>query len=130
MSLWFGRNEDNGLRCPITAGNTTTPASASRCRRSRPKVGLLRKIKLKSYPLIERGGDSAGPIWGRRELEPPLPEFEWVRAAGAPRFVTKRSQECNYLQAMEGGIDSSHVSFLHSPRAAPRPRFKVTKGAS
>ena len=32
----------------------------------------------------------------------------------AHRYVSKRWQECNYLQAMEGGIDPSHVSFLHS----------------
>ena len=31
----------------------------------------------------------------------------------ASRFVSKRTQECNWLQAMEGGIDSAHVSFLH-----------------
>ena len=29
------------------------------------------------------------------------------------RYVSKRVQECNYLQALEGGIDSSHVSVLH-----------------
>jgi phthalate 4,5-dioxygenase len=42
-----------------------------------------------------------------------LPGFEWVRVPHSHRFVSKRLQECNYLQAMEGGIDSAHVSFLH-----------------
>ena len=50
---------------------------------------------------------------GPTELKPPLPAFEWVQVPHAHRFITKRTQDCNYLQAMEGGIDSAHVSFLH-----------------
>src|SRR5438309_742781 len=44
------------------------------------------------------------------------------------RFVSKRRQECNYLQAMEGGIDSSHVSFLHRHTMSVDPLFKGAKG--
>ena len=51
---------------------------------------------------------------GPPELQPPFPEFEWATLPASHRYNTKRLQECNYLQAMEGGIDSSHVSFLHS----------------
>ena len=50
---------------------------------------------------------------GPAERRPPLPNFEWTRVPHGHRFVSKRTQECNYLQAMEGGIDSAHVSFLH-----------------
>src|SRR3954447_16269931 len=50
---------------------------------------------------------------GPAEHKPPLPAFEWAKVPHAHRFVSKRTQECNYLQAMEGGIDSAHVSFLH-----------------
>ena len=55
-------------------------------------------------------------IWihmGPSERKPPLPAFEWTKVPHPHRFVSKRTQECNYLQAMEGGIDSAHVSFLH-----------------
>jgi hypothetical protein len=45
------------------------------------------------------------------------------------RYVSKRWQECNYLQAMEGGIDSSHVSFLHSGELHTDPLHRGTKGA-
>jgi hypothetical protein len=44
-------------------------------------------------------------------------------------YNTKRLQECNYLQAMEGGIDSSHVSFLHSGDMHRDPLHRNTKGA-
>jgi hypothetical protein len=43
------------------------------------------------------------------------------------RFVSKRVQESNYLQAIEGGIDSSHVSFLHSGELETDPLFKGSK---
>ena len=43
-------------------------------------------------------------------------------------FTSKRLQECNWLQAMEGGIDSSHVSFLHSRHLNTDPLFKGSKG--
>jgi len=41
---------------------------------------------------------------------------------------SKRWQECNYLQALEGGIDSSHVSFLHSGALKSDPLFVAAKG--
>ena len=44
------------------------------------------------------------------------------------RYVSKRLQECNYLQALEGGIDSSHVSFLHSGALKRDPLFVGSKG--
>jgi phthalate 4,5-dioxygenase oxygenase subunit len=50
---------------------------------------------------------------GPAELKPPLPNFEWATVRKSQRFVSKRTQECNWLQALEGGIDSVHVSFLH-----------------
>ena len=50
---------------------------------------------------------------GPPERTPPLPEWEFALVPAPQRFVSKRLQECNWLQAMEGGIDSSHVSLLH-----------------
>jgi len=64
-------------------------------------------------PLIERGG----VLWtymGPPQFRPPLPEFEFAMVGPKQRYISKRIQECNYLQAMEGGIDSCHVGFLHS----------------
>jgi hypothetical protein len=42
--------------------------------------------------------------------------------------MSKRLQECNWLQAMEGGIDSSHVSFLHRGDLNSDPLFKGARG--
>jgi phenylpropionate dioxygenase-like ring-hydroxylating dioxygenase large terminal subunit len=89
--------------------------------------GFARKVKLASYPLIERGG----VLWtymGPADRQPPLPEWEFATVPAAQSFTTKRLQECNWLQAMEGGIDSSHVSFLHRGDLNTDPLFKGARG--
>jgi hypothetical protein len=42
--------------------------------------------------------------------------------------MSKRLQECNWLQGLEGGIDSSHVSFLHRGELNSDPLFKGSRG--
>jgi hypothetical protein len=65
---------------------------------------------------------------GPAGTEPALPEYEFATVSGKQRYVSKRLEECNYLQAMEGGIDSSHVSFLHRGDLNRDPLFKNAKG--
>src|SRR6185295_10903204 len=96
VSLWFGRNEENGLRCPYHGWKYDHTGQCIEVPSEPVESGFCKKIKLKSYPLIERGG----VIWaymGPPELKPPLPNFEWVKVPHAHRFISKRTQECNYL---------------------------------
>ena len=89
--------------------------------------GFAKKVKLKSYPLVERGG----VLWaymGPPDKQPPLPEWEFATVPASQSFMSKRFQECNWLQAMEGGIDSSHVSFLHRGDLNSDPLFKGARG--
>jgi len=74
--------------------------------------GFCKKIKLAAYDCIERG-DVIWIYMGPPNHKPPTPSFEWATVPGTHRLVSKRMQECNWLQALEGGIDSVHVSFLH-----------------
>ena len=47
---------------------------------------------------------------------PPVPDLEFLTVPEEQRFLRNRDyQHCNYLQAMEGGIDPSHGAFLHGP---------------
>jgi len=127
VSLWFGRNEENGLRCPYHGWKYDTTGQCVDVPSEPIESGYCKKIKLKSYPLVERGGI----LWtymGPPELQPELPEFEFAMVSPERRFISKRNQECNYLQAMEGGIDNSHVSFLHSGELEHDPLFKGAKG--
>lgn len=124
-SLWFGRNEDGGLRCAyhgwkfdVTGQCTDVPSEA-------PEGGFCKRIKLKAYPLVEKGGI----LWaymGDPAKKPALPEYEICAVREERQFISKRFQECNWLQAMEGGIDSSHVSFLHAANLESDP---LSKGA-
>ena len=108
-SLFFGRNEECGIRCSyhgwkydITGQCVDLP--------SQPETAPI--VKLKAYPCIERGG----VVWaymGPPEKKPEPPGLEWALLDPSQRVVSKRLQECNYLQAMEGGIDTTHVSYVH-----------------
>src|SRR5581483_6766023 len=127
VSLWFGRNEDNGLRCPYHGWKYDYTGQCTEVPSEPEESGYCKKIKLKSYPLVERGG----VLWtymGPAGTEPALPEYEFATVPAKQTFVSKRFQECNYLQAMEGGIDSSHVSFLHRGALNADPLFKGAKG--
>src|SRR5215831_10938012 len=112
VSLWFGRNEESGLRCPYHGWKYDVTGQCIDVPSEPEASGYCKKISLKSYPCVELG-DVIWTYMGPSALKPPLPGFEWARVPQAHRFVSKRTQECNYLQAMEGGIDSAHVSFLH-----------------
>jgi phthalate 4,5-dioxygenase len=112
VSLWFGRNEECGLRCPYHGWKFDVTGQCVDMPNEPEQSAFAKKVKLKSYPLVERGG----VLWtymGPPESQPPLPEYEFALVPAAQTYTSKRWQECNWLQAMEGGIDSSHVSFLH-----------------
>ena len=123
VSLWFGRNEESGLRCPYHGWKYDYTGQCIEIPSEPDNPRLCQRMKLKSYPLVERGG----VLWtymGPAENRPPLPEHEWAMVPAPNRFVSKRHQESNWLQAMEGGIDSSHVSFLHRFTMKVDPMFK------
>jgi phthalate 4,5-dioxygenase oxygenase subunit len=122
-SLWFGRNEESGLRCSYHGWKYDVNGQCTEIPSEPGNPKLCQRMKLKSYPLVERGG----VLWtymGPPELRPPLPEHEWAMVPASHRFISRRWQECNWLQAMEGGIDSSHVSFLHRHTMKVDPMFK------
>jgi phthalate 4,5-dioxygenase oxygenase subunit len=128
VSLWFGRNEEGGLRCAYHGWKYDVTGQCVEVPSEPEESGYCRKIKLKSYPCIEQGG----VIWtylGPPGEKPPRPVFEWVGLPHDHVYVSKRWQECNYLQAMEGGIDSSHVSFLHRYDLDRDPLHRNTGGA-
>ena len=109
--LSFGRLEDGGLRCPFhgwlfdAKGNCLqTPAEP---------VGskLCTRIKQKAYPVVERAGIIFAYLG---EGEPPaFPEFDCFVAPDTHVFAFKGLFECNWLQALEVGIDPAHASYLH-----------------
>jgi len=126
VSLWFGRNEEGGLRCPYHGWKFDVNGQCTDIP-SEPEDSDFRKsIKMQAYPLI-KVGDVLWTHMGDPENRPPEPAWEFATVAPEQTVTTKRLQECNWLQALEGGIDSSHVSFLHSQELERDPLFKGAK---
>jgi phenylpropionate dioxygenase-like ring-hydroxylating dioxygenase large terminal subunit len=110
VSLWYGRNEENGLRC-IYHGWKFDAEGTCVDQMNEPE-SFANKVHIVSYPTIEMG-DIVWAYMGPEELMPPPPKFEWVRVAPTHRHVSRVIQDCNWVQALEGGIDTSHAPILH-----------------
>jgi phthalate 4,5-dioxygenase oxygenase subunit len=115
-SLFFGRNEHDGLRCVYhgwkfdVAGNCVEQPNVP------PQQAFPDKVKAKAYRVTERNG----LIWaymGTRAEAPPLPLLEAALLPQPEIMFVQR--ECNWLQAMEGDIDTSHFGFLHAGHVDP-----------
>ncbi len=119
VSMFLGRNEECGLRCvyhgwkyDVTGQCVDMPTEAA-------DSDFKTKIRLVAYPTVKLGG----VVWaylGTGEPPPP-PRFEWTGLRPDQRVVTRTWEECNWLQSLEGGIDSAHGSALHT-MLNPDPR--------
>ena len=129
VSLWFGRNEENGIRCPYHGWKYDYTGQCVEIPSEPENSDYCKDIKIISYPCVEKGGI----VWaymGPLEYKPPPPAFEWTSIPECQFFHSKRWEECNYLQALEGGIDSSHVGFLHSGELKSDPLHHGSKGSN
>jgi phthalate 4,5-dioxygenase len=111
-SLYFGRNEENGIRCCYHGWKFDVDGQCVDMPSEPEESNFKNKVQIAAYPCIERG-DLIFAYLGPREHKPQPPEIEWLTVPASQRFVSKRMQYTTYLQALEGGIDSSHVSVLH-----------------
>ncbi len=111
-SMYFGRNEECGLRCVYHGWKFDVNGACVDLPSEPPGSTLQRKVSITAYPCVERGG----VVWtymGPAEQKPEFPDLEWTLVPESHRVVTRHVQECNWLQAFEGGFDSSHLAFLH-----------------
>src|SRR5690348_15607968 len=116
-SLFLGRNEEGGLRC-IYHGWKFDVNGNCLDMPSLPPPGFKQKVKARAYKVVER----AGVVWvymGSRHEAPPLPGFEVLDLPEAEIKVSFIQRDCNYLQALEGEIDTSHFGFLHAGHVDP-----------
>ena len=110
-SLYFGRSEQCGIRCAYHGWHFDINGNCLDIPSEGPDSKIKKRVVLKAYPTFERNG----VIWvflGEGE-KPPTPALEWSLLPEQNLFVSRRLQECNYFQVMEGGLDSSHLSWLH-----------------
>ncbi len=118
-SLFFGRNEEDGIRCSYHGWKFDVEG---RCLDQPNLLGQQQftgKVTAKAYKAVDRNG----VIWaymGERAVPPPMPAFGPTRLPADHVEVTFAMRECNWLQALEGDIDNSHTSFLHGYDIAKR----------
>ena len=111
-SLFFGRNEECGLRCVYHGWKFDVNGDCVDMPSEPAESNFKEKVKVKSYPARDYG-DCIWIYMGPIELMPELPQLEWATAPSSHRNVRRWIQESNYMQATEGEIDTSHVSFNH-----------------
>ena len=109
--MCYGRLEDNGLRCPFHGWHFNRSGQCVEQPGEPEGSRMHEKIQTASYPVVEKNGI----LWAYLGPgEPPaFPNFDCFRAPDTHVFAFKGLWECNWLQAMEVGIDPAHASFLH-----------------
>ena len=113
-SLFFGRNEECGLRCVHHGWKYDVDGKCVDMPNVEPDAGMRGKISIKAYPTRE-SGELVWAYFGPREVMPELPRLEHGMLPASQRYVTKRLQHCNWAQSMDGALDTAHFSFLHMP---------------
>ncbi len=112
-SLFFGRNEEAGLRCVYHGWKFDTSGACVDMPNEPAESDFKQKVRAVAYPTEERNGI----VWaymGPRQAPPPLPSFEGNMLPEGEWQVTAIQRECNWFQGLEGDIDTSHFSFLHA----------------
>ena len=111
-SLFFGRNEGEGLRCVYHGWKFDCEGACVDMPNEPPESSFKSKIRARAYPCVERG-DVIWTYLGPRETPPPLPDLEPNLLPRGEYQIQKVLRECNWFQALEGDIDTSHLGFLH-----------------
>jgi phthalate 4,5-dioxygenase oxygenase subunit len=111
-SLFYGRNEECGLRCIYHGWKYDTDGNVLETPAEPAQSDFRKKLRHTAYPTHEAGGVIYAYL-GAREKMPLFPNYEWTQVPLNQTYVTKCLLECNYLQGLEGECDSSHLSFLH-----------------
>lgn len=150
-NLYWGRTEECGLRCVYHGWQYDIHGNCIDMPNEPAGAGFKEKIHVTAYPAREAGGmiwaflgqaapggkaeaATATPLGTSDGVQgqvvqsaprsiPEMPLLEWTLVPESHRYVHKRFQECNFLQNVEGEVDSSHVSFLHRNT---RPRTSST----
>jgi nitrite reductase/ring-hydroxylating ferredoxin subunit len=125
-SLFYGRNEECGLRCvyhgwkfDVTGKILETPVE--------PMESMIRHhVRLTAYPTFEKNGMIL-TYMGPPEKQPLIPNYEWLTLpADHVEVEGKYWNENNWLQSLEGDCDSSHLHYLH--RGAVDGNFDLPPG--
>jgi phenylpropionate dioxygenase-like ring-hydroxylating dioxygenase large terminal subunit len=111
-SLFFGRNEEEGLRCVYHGWKFDVSGACTDMPSEPAESNFKNKVHARAYPAHERNGI----IWaylGPREVPPPLPDIEANLLNRAVSKINVLHRACNWMQGIEGELDTIHAAFLH-----------------
>ena len=123
-SLFYGRNEQNGLRCVYHGWKFDAEGACVDMPSVAPHLAPARQVRARAYHAVERNGLIWVYMGAQQAAPPPLPFFADLKMNA---LLVQR--ECNWLQALEGDIDTSHLGFLHmgalKPDDLPNPLTRL-----
>ena len=109
-SLFFGRNEESGLRCVYHGWKFDVDGNCVDMPNEPAESDFKGKVRAEAYPTRERGG----LVWtymGPRTTPPPLPDMEGNMLPNST--ANAFTQAGNWLQILEGDLDTIHAGLLH-----------------
>ncbi|WP_435139561.1 Rieske 2Fe-2S domain-containing protein [Pseudopelagicola sp. nBUS_19] len=109
--MCYGRLEEKGLRCPFHGWHFNNSGHCTEQPGEPEGSRMHEKIKAKAYHVVEKNGIIFAYMGPGKP--PEFPDFDCFRAPESHVFAFKGLWECNWLQALEVGIDPAHASFLH-----------------
>src|SRR5665213_700516 len=122
--LFYGRNEECGLRCVYHGWKFDKTGACVDVPSEPPQSQMKEHVRILAYPTYEAGG----MVWtymGPSDQTPAYPDYEWMRAPSTHARVSRNGVRCNYLQGVEGGIDTVHSSFLHNNDITNKRQVRV-----
>ncbi|MGH8166341.1 MAG: Rieske 2Fe-2S domain-containing protein, partial [Woeseiaceae bacterium] len=115
-SLFFGRNEEAGLRCVYHGWKFDLTGECIDMPSEPAESNFKNKVRVTAYPTHESGGI----VWTYMGPQETMPAFRDLGTDSLPRedwFASKLYSPCNWVQGLEGNIDTAHISFLHQYHA-------------
>src|SRR5258708_31680234 len=120
-NLFFGRNEEGGIRCIYHGWKYDVEGRCIEMPNVPAGAAYHGKISIKAYPTRESGEMVWAYLGPRERMPAELPQLELGLLPASHRYVSKRLQMCTWAHSMEGALDTAHFSFLHIPAPSSPP---------
>jgi phenylpropionate dioxygenase-like ring-hydroxylating dioxygenase large terminal subunit len=114
-NLFFGRNEEGGIRCIYHGWKFDVQGKCLELPNVPPGSGYFESISIKAYPTREFGEIVWAYLGPPERMPEDVPQLEFGTLPASHRYVTKRLLQCNWAHSFEGALDTAHFSFLHMP---------------
>ncbi len=112
-SLFFGRNEEGGIRCVYHGWKFDADGNCLDMANVPPHQDFKHKVHAKAYKTAEQNGMVWCYMGTRQANPPPLPKLDMTEVPESRVEIRFTQRECNYLQGVEGELDTSHVGIMH-----------------